>query len=347
MDTTTEILSKLGWRNFLQQQLTLEELDTSHPARVIEQQRSSYRLQLADQVITLEISSSMPKLVIGDWLLLADDHRFIRLLERFSLFKRRAAGEKSDVQLIAANIDTAFITSSLNEDFNLNRIERYLAVTHEAGAMPVVVLTKLDLCADPQSAIAAVQKLDPSLIVEAVNGLDPSGVDSLKTWCTQGQTVAFLGSSGVGKSTLVNALSHGEVAKAAAVRADNKGKHTTTERSMYLLADAGILIDTPGMRELQLADCDDGVAAVFDDITALAEACRFSDCQHQSEPGCAVQQAISEDQLDVRRLNNYLKLNREQAFNSASIAEKRAKSREIGRYHRNVQSESRSRKNKD
>lgn len=270
---------------------------------------------------------------------------FNRLLDRLSLFSRKAAGSKVAAQNIAANVDTVFIVSSLNSNFSLNRIERYLALAHEAGVEPVVVLTKADMCDDLQGFVQQVRALDRMLMVEAVNGLDADSVSVLSHWCGVGKTVAFLGSSGVGKSTLINTLLGQTEQETAAIREqDSKGRHTTTARSLHFMPNGGMLLDTPGMRELQLADCERGVEETFAEVAELAAQCRFSDCQHQSEPGCMIQKAIKQGELDQRRLDNYLKLLREQAFNGATLAEKRSKDRDFSKMVRSVMSEAQQRK---
>jgi ribosome biogenesis GTPase len=275
-------LLQLGWRPFFQQQLGLEEWE--YPAfRVIAQYRDRLELLGEQSELGLDLHPDMPPITVGDWLLLTPEGRFGQLLERQSLFRRKAAGSKVAEQLIAANVDTLFVVTSLNEDFNLSRIERYLSLANEAGTEPVVILSKADLCDDPESLCRQVQALDPLLMVETVNCLDADEFNKLKPWCGAG-------------------MPHG-----------------------------GLLLDTPGMRELQLVDCDEGVTATFSDINSLAEQCRFGNCQHASEPGCAVQDAISRGELEVRRLSSFQKLKREQAFNSATLAEKRARDKSFGK----------------
>lgn len=334
-------LANLGWQPFFQQQLTLDEWDNALPARVLEQHRGRLELATEDGSLELSLTPAMPPLTVGDWLLLDRNGRFLRALERKSGFRRKAAGSSLGEQLIAANVDSAFIVCSLNQDFNLNRIERYLALTHEAGAEPVVVLSKLDLCPDAEHYRSTVQQLDSLLAVVTVNGLDPASTAQLLSWCQPGNTVVLLGSSGAGKSTLGNSLT-GETRQATqAIREeDAKGRHTTTRRSLLQMPNGALLLDTPGMRELQLSDCENGVAATFPDIDGLAEHCRFADCTHRQEPGCAVQAAISSGELDTRRLDNYHKLLREQAVNRASLAERRAGDRALGRFYRHTQRES-------
>ncbi|WP_298609680.1 ribosome small subunit-dependent GTPase A [uncultured Thiothrix sp.] len=335
-------LLNLGWRPFFQQQLSLSDLETYTPARVIAQHRSEYGLMSEQGEIHLSILHSMPALTVGDWLLLDNQQHFVRELERFSLFSRKAAGHKNELQLIAANVDTVFMVSSLNENFNLNRLERYLALAHEAQVEPVVVLTKADLCANPEDYVQQVQKLDRLLVVEAVNGLDNSTAERLQAWCGAGQTIALLGSSGVGKSTLVNTLlGQAQQLTQATSELKHKGRHTTTSRSLHAMPRGALLLDTPGMRELQLSACEDGVEATFAEISELAQSCRFADCQHVNEPNCAVQAALKSGDLDLRRLQSYRKLQREQAHNSATLAEKHAFFQKQGRLHKAIQEEQR------
>lgn len=328
-------LTQLGWVPFFQQQLTLDELEHYQIARVTEQHRSNVEYLMEAGSAVTPITASTPKLTVGDWILVDGNKRIHRLLERKSCFRRRAAGVDAVEQLMAANVDTAFILCSLNEDFNLNRIERYLSLVHEAGAEPVIVLSKADLCEEPEAFRDQVQALDPTLCVETINALDEQSVAVLQPWCRPGQTVVLLGSSGVGKSTLANTLL-GETAQATgAIREDDsKGRHTTTRRSLLMLPSGALLLDTPGMRELQIADFDQGIAATFADIEQLSRQCRFSDCRHQCEPGCAVLKAIEESNLDERRLRNYQKLKREQQLYDATVAQRRSSDKALGKFYK-------------
>lgn len=335
--STQYLLSHLGWNNFFQQQLTLQEYETCVPARVFGQERSLVQLVTANGNIALQISPSMGDITVGDWLLLDENHQFLRILERVSLFTRKAAGIKARTQLIAANINTVFLVSSMNLDFNLNRLERYLALANEAEVEVVIVLTKADCCENQAEYIAKAQSIGRALDVVAVNSLENSSVNQLMPWCQPGKTVGFLGSSGVGKSSLINTLSGKSVQRTQAIRTDDdKGRHTTTGRSLHLLPSGALLLDTPGMRELQLADCEHGLDETFSEITALAHMCKFADCNHQKEPGCAVRSAIEAGNLEERRLENYIKLMKEQDFNNATLAERRAKDRDFGRYVKSV-----------
>lgn len=335
-------LSELGWKAFFQQQLTLEEYEGLVIARVVGQERSLIHVLTSEGKQSLPMSPNLPAITVGDWILMDDEAHFVRLLERQSLFSRKAAGTKVTTQLIASNIDTVFVVTSFNQDFNLNRLERYLALAHEAGVEAVIVLTKADLCDNSQDYVQQVQLLDPLLHVVKVNSLDSSSVKQLEHWCTTGNTVALMGSSGVGKSTLVNTLSGDDIMRTTAIREDDaKGRHTTTGRSLHLLSAGALLMDTPGMRELQLADCEQGVEDTFREIIELANHCKFSDCKHQSEPDCAVREAINDGSLDERRLNSYQKLLREQAFNKESLAERRARDKDFGRMVKSIMEDKR------
>jgi len=303
-----------------------------------------FECETEDGALSIKIEAYVPSICTA----LHAGHQFRASLQRYCCLTEAERLYEEDPlteQLIAANINTLFVVSALNHNFSLNRIERYLVLAREAGAEVVVVLTKADLCDDPAHCTDQVRALDPMLMVEAVNARDQASVQVLEPWCRTGHTVAMLGSSGVGKSTLINTLL-GQVSQdtAPARASDDKGRHTTTSRSLHWMANGSVLLDTPGMRELQLTDCESGVQETFADIEALVAQCRYSDCQHQTEPGCAVLAALDTAQIDQRRLSNYLKLMREQAHNSASLAEKRARDRSLSRFYRSVQNESRSRK---
>lgn len=234
------------------------------------------------------------------------------LLSRKSLFERRAAGSKNKVQPIAANIDTVFICMSLNGNYSLNRLERYLAAAYGSGADPVAVLTKADLCEDVESVQAQVKKAAPLTDVIAVSCLNGASNEAPESYLKKGKTIAFIGSSGVGKSTLINSLAEEELMKTARIGANGKGRHTTTNRQLTVLKCGCIVIDTPGMREFGVESAE--LSSAFSDIEELAGICRFSDCTHTSEPGCAVLQAIADGSIDARRLDSYNKLKREAKY---------------------------------
>jgi len=342
---STLTLSQLGWKPFFQQQLTLEDNEKNCIVRVSAHHRSEYELLSEQGTLTLPIHQSLPEITIGDWLLINKSKQFVRLLERQTLFQRKAAGHKAKEQHIAANIDTLFVVCSLNQDFNLNRIERYLSIAHEAKVETVVVLTKADLCDEIDDKTAQVQALDNRLIIVVVNALDSESTVGLLPWCKQNKTVAFMGSSGVGKSTLVNNLLGNNTQSTESIREnDSKGKHTTTSRSLHLMPSGALLLDTPGMRELQLTKCESGVNDTFSDIAEIAKWCRFANCHHQSEPGCAIQKALNSKELDSRRVDHYFKLMKEQARNTATISEQRAQNKQRSKMYRTIQNENRSKK---
>jgi ribosome biogenesis GTPase len=349
-------LPELGWGNHFIQQLSLDEWDTSLPARVIEQHRSELIVAIEGHSFSLPVPLG-EHITVGDWLLLSHEHQFIRLLERQSEFSRKAAGSKVQAQLIAANVDTLFIVSSLNNDFNLNRIERFLVLANEAKVEPVIVLTKADLCESSEAVeayIQQIQSLDNYLMVVALNALDTQELQKLSPWCKAGKTLALLGSSGVGKSTLANLLLGQTEQITGGIREDDsKGRHTTTSRSLHIISKSeqlagGILLDTPGMRELQLANVEDGIEETFSDIMELAQSCKFSDCNHDASlteaSGCAVQAAIEKGELPERRLLSFQKLQREDELNSASLAQRREKDKQFGKMIKSVMSASKKRK---
>jgi ribosome biogenesis GTPase len=329
---------------FFTQQLSPAEHERCILARVAEVHRSRLVLWAEKAGMVLETAriADDEAPTVGDWILL-DRHSsvYVRRLERQSLLTRKAAGERARVQAIAANLDTLFIVTSCNRDFRPSRIERYLALALEAGVYPVVILTKTDLCDDPEAYVTQARSVKSGLVVEALNALNPAEAECIAAWCGAGETVAFAGSSGVGKSTLVSTLTGARLATADIREQDSRGRHTTSSRSMHRLAGGGVLIDTPGMRELQLHDVEEGLTAVFEEISELAAACRFDDCRHEAEPGCAVRTALQEGRIDRRRLDNYHKLQREQARNAATLAERREASRNTARYYRKVLRESR------
>jgi len=332
-------LASFGLTPFFTSQLTEQELDGFTLARITEVQRSELVANdgCTEHSVTLGSSwfqrPAEDRPTVGDWVVLgAKCENILRVLDRKSLFKRIAAGSKVQVQLIAANIDTLFIVTSCNDEFSESRLERYLSLAMEAGVDPVVVLTKIDLTGDVDTFLERVKSVSAAVPIETVNALDQSTLSGLKAWVMKQSTVALVGSSGVGKSSILNSLMGHSIMETGPVRTqDSKGKHTTTYRALHRLADGGMLLDVPGMRELKVANITTALSKLFEDIEILAQSCRFRNCKHDQEQGCAVLKAIESGQLDKRRLQNHRKLRAEEARLSASLAEQHDQDRQFGK----------------
>lgn len=328
-------IETLGWQSFFAQQISVDEMEQMPVVRVVEVHRKA--LHVIGNDID-EVIPSCPDVTVGDWLLLDRAHPAAsRVLERKSLVKRRAPGTDREVQLIAANIDTVFIVSSCNQDFNIARLERYVALALDAEITPVIVLTKADLTVTPQTYVEQAEAISDLLSVVTLDARGEEPKAKLAQWCRPGETLACLGSSGVGKSTLTNALAGTQAIRTQAIREDDaKGRHTTSRRQLHIVSGGCLVLDTPGMRELQLADAAFGIEGVFPDLHQLSSQCRFNDCQHVTEPGCAVLQALESGEIDAHRLGRWRKLVAEEALNSASLAERRSKDKAFGKMVRQV-----------
>lgn len=337
-------LQDYGFVPFFLQQTSLDEIEHGRVGRVVEVQRSLITVIDGSEERSIQLTLSWRKVApedrptVGDWVVLDDQcSRVERVLNRKSIFRRVAAGEKTEIQLIAANIDILFVVTSCNEEFKESRLERYLTLAIEAGVIPVVVITKIDLSDDPDSYAERARTVQPGVHLELINALDRSTFDGVIAWIEPGSTIALVGSSGVGKSTLLNTLAGTKIAATNEVRDDDKkGRHTTSHRALHRLPGGGLLIDVPGIRELKVAEVDAALATVFNDIEAVASKCRFTDCLHGTEPGCAVRNAVENGDIETRRLRSYLKLLRENERNSASLAEKRFRGRAFAKHVKQV-----------
>ncbi len=334
-----ERLGSLGLVPFFIQQLTDDRLVGERLGRVgsVQRSRSTVVCEPGERVVelspALRKAAAVDRPVVGDWIVLDESlSRIEQVLERKSLFRRLGAGTSNEIQPVAANIDILFVVTSCNEEFKESRLERYLSLCAEAGATAVIVLTKADLVADPSDFVHRARNVQAGVAVETANALDAATLHGVRAWIDSTTTAALVGSSGVGKSTLLNTLAGHSLAATSEIREqDKKGRHTTTHRELHILPSGGLLIDVPGMRELRVAEINQSIGTVFDDIRSLAAQCRFADCGHETEPGCAVIRAIEENRIDARRLANYRKLMRENALATATLAEKRSHGREFAK----------------
>ncbi|MBN2629643.1 MAG: ribosome small subunit-dependent GTPase A [Rhodobacteraceae bacterium] len=316
-----DVLTALGWSAFFADQLTPDDHRLA-PMRVatVHRARMSAQSGLGPVRLMLPPHTNTADYAVGDWVLVeSGSHLLTRRLARKTALQRRTEGGGAP-QLIAANVDTLFIVSSCNDDLNPARLERYLALANEAGTTPVIVLTKADQVADTAPYRAQAAALQRDLPVVTLNAHAPEAIAALAPWCSAGQTVALVGSSGVGKSSLLNTLAQKAPEDAqltGSIReADAKGRHTTTSRSLHAIAAGGWVIDTPGIRTLHVSDISVGLDVLFAEIAELAPECRFRDCTHAHEPGCAVQAAVAAGRLDAARLDRWRKLADENRTNT-------------------------------
>jgi len=309
-------LNDLGWDDGFA--AAFDPYDNCIPARVSAQHRGAYdvltadgelRVQLAGR-LSHEASSGAELPAVGDWVAVRDE-TIQAVLPRRSAFSRKVAWAQTEAQVVAANLDTVFVVSALDGDLNPRRIERYLTLAWESGATPVLVLTKADLCADRTAALLEVEQVALGVPAHVVSNVTGEGIDGLAPYLAPAKTVALLGSSGVGKSTLANRLLGEELQATKAIAEDGRGRHTTSSRHLFRLPGGALLVDTPGLREVQLWDADEGIQDAFADVDEVAARCRFNDCAHEQEPGCAVRAAIDDGTLPPERLESYRLLQRE------------------------------------
>jgi ribosome biogenesis GTPase / thiamine phosphate phosphatase len=330
----TFTLAELGWKPIFQEGLEAFQKTNKHLSnewsvgRVAIEHKGIYRIycehgELLGRMsgkMLVEVEQGHERPAVGDWVIIAarpneGQATLHAVLPRFSKFSRKVAGTSQAEQIVATNVDTVFLVMALNKDFNVRRLERYLLTAWDSGANPVVVLSKADLCEEIEEKCAEVEQVAFGVPTYVVSAATNQGIEELKSFFKTGETTAFLGSSGVGKSTLINRLYGQDILKTNDIREeDDKGRHTTTHRELLVLEGGGIVIDTPGMRELQLWDVGESLSQGFEDIETLAEQCKFRDCSHCGEPGCAVQEAIEDGTLPAERFQSYKKLLNELAY---------------------------------
>lgn len=344
-------LEQIGYDAFFKANPEEDVENQFEPARIIAVNKEQYVISNGRKEIKAEISgrfrfavvNSLDLPTVGDWVqtqIFNDDLAIIQeLCPRKSLLKRKVAGKRVDFQLIGANIDTAFIVQALDENFNTRRLERYIVAVNEGGITPVVLFSKSDLLSDTEleERLLEINSLMPNLKVLEFSNLSGAGLEKIRELMIPGKTYCLLGSSGVGKTSLINSLTGQERFAVNEVRAkDHKGKHTTTRRQLVMLGNGALLIDTPGMREFASIGSQEGISSTFDEISALSMECRFKDCTHTTEKGCAVLAALEEGSLSRERYENYMKLCRENARHEMAYHERRRKDKEFGKMIKSV-----------
>ncbi|WP_370297624.1 ribosome small subunit-dependent GTPase A [Ammoniphilus sp. YIM 78166] len=338
-------LTPIGWYAELEASFSPYQVQGYTVGRVVLEHKRNYRIHTVYGMLLAEVSGKLryhaqerqDYPAVGDWVVISarpeEERATIHaILPRKSKFSRKAAGTSTEEQIVAANVDTIFLVNALNHDLNIRRIERYMVMAWESGANPVIVLSKADLCEDIEAALEAVETIAIGVPIHIISAKDNEGMESLTQYLTLGKTGALLGSSGVGKSTIINWLCGKDLQPVSDIREkDDKGRHTTTQRELFPLPIGGVLIDTPGMRELQLWEADENLNQSFRDIEDLSQRCQFNDCGHQKEPRCAVREAINEGRLDKKRYDSYMKLQKELAYFNRK-ADLRAQSEEKKRW---------------
>lgn len=343
-------MKNLGFKENIKK-LIPSEIDHSELGRIIIEHKERYVLQSGEFVLNAEITGNLRFSAesradfpaVGDWVRFMkmdkENAIIVEIFPRYSQLQRQAIGKNTDIQIIASNIDYAFIVQAVGHDFNLNRLERYVTICHSAKIEPLVVLSKIDLIQEEEveSLLDEIGRRLPEIKVFAISNETEQGLKDIKQDMLPYHTYCFIGSSGVGKSTLVNCLKEEETLKTSSIsESTNKGRHTTSHRELLVLPNKSIVIDTPGMRELGITDQSNGIETTYDQIIQLADECRFADCTHTNESGCAVLTSLGNEELSHEVYENYQKLKREEEHFSASIHEKRLKDKEFGKMVRTV-----------
>lgn len=343
-----------GWNDHFAREWQEKSTHGMLPARVIADYGQKLRLMSGAGELLVDRPRGKfiqeMQVAVGDWVALEtidelQAYRISSVLPRKTKFSRAAAGIEVKEQIIAANVDIVFLVQSLNNDFNMRRLERYLIAAWESGAQPVVILTKSDCCNDVNGKMEIVYSTAPGVNVHAISCVTDEGIEEIHRYLVPGKTVALLGSSGVGKSTLVNKLLRVDVVKTQEIREDDsKGRHTTTHRELFLLPTGGLILDNPGMRELSLWEADQGINMMFGDIEDLVKSCRFRDCGHRNEPGCAIREALEMGNLEPQRWESWLKLQKELAHLDAKKDHKlrlkeKQRGKQIAKFQKNYYKE--------
>jgi len=343
-------LEDLGYNEKLEKFRVENKLDSFEVGRVITEHKERYIVKTSNGVYDAEITGNLRFTAIsredypavGDWVALtsydSDSAIIHKILPRFSIIKRKAIGQFGEVQVIATNIDYAFLIQAIDRDYNINRIERYLTICNSSRVEPIIVLTKIDLIDESRinEIIDSIKSRVKEIPIIAISNETRKGYDEINELIAKGKTYCLLGSSGVGKSTLLNNLSGKTIMKTDSIsQSANRGKHVTSHRELIVLENGGILIDNPGMREVGLADTTDGLEKTFDDIVKLSHDCKYKDCTHTNEAGCSVIEAVEKGELDEASYQNYLKLEREKTHYETSVFEKRKKDKVFGKMMKN------------
>jgi ribosome biogenesis GTPase / thiamine phosphate phosphatase len=352
-------LKELGFKEELKVSASLETKDYDNIARVIQEHKELYTIQNSAGIFKAEITGNMRFAAesridfptVGDWVLvnMFDGGQAIihKILPRISVLERKLVGSHAEKQLIASNVDTAFIVQAVDRDFNLNRLERYFVIANSGGVKPVVIINKIDLVSDSE-LIELTKQIKERLKnpeVFLTSSVSVDGLNAIEAYLQKGMTYCFIGSSGVGKSTIINYLSGEQLLETHEIsESTGRGKHTTTHRELVLLRNGSILIDTPGMREIGVTESDSGLSMTFSYITDLAKECKFNNCTHTDEPGCKIVESLEEGRLSSEEIENYKKLERQQEHFLSSVAEKRKKDKQFGKIYKEILREKKKRK---